>query len=95
MICSVLGSRIALQYCTKPLMLASCCALEAGCCLCLTVTPLRCAHGSFITAPGSLHVQATSDASLAARLTWQRRLRMALDAAKGWLHVDMVYSVCF
>jgi serine/threonine protein kinase len=31
--------------------------------------------------------QANSDASLAARLTWQRRLRMALDAAKGLVHL--------
>jgi hypothetical protein len=35
----------------------------------------------------SLHTQATFDASLAARLTWQRRLRMALDAAKGLVHL--------
>jgi serine/threonine protein kinase len=34
-----------------------------------------------------LLLQATTDASLAARLTWQRRLRMALDAAKGMVHL--------
>jgi serine/threonine protein kinase len=34
-----------------------------------------------------LLLQANSDALLAARLTWQRRLRMALDAAKGLVHL--------
>lgn len=31
--------------------------------------------------------QAASDSSLAVRLTWQRRCRMALDAAKGLVHL--------
>lgn len=44
--------------------------------------PLPLPQMPFFTPP-----QANSDVSLAARLTWQRRLRMALDAAKGMVHL--------